>query len=113
MSGAITASTIAAVAAGVAGVAGVASTVVGATQGNKQAKATKNAAEQAQATALKQEKAVDEANNRANQKRANTGAIMDAALQSGKAGASGTMLTGPTGISPDQLTLGRSTLLGQ
>ena len=33
-------------------------------------------------------------------------------LMSGKAGASGTMLTGPGGIDPNALQLGKSTLLG-
>ena len=57
-------------------------------------------------------KAADEATNSANQKRANTAGILDAAAQSGKAGASGTMLTGPQGIDPNLLNLGKTTLLG-
>ena len=35
-----------------------------------------------------------------------------AAMQSGKAGGSGTMLTGPSGVDPAALQLGKSTLLG-
>ncbi len=35
-----------------------------------------------------------------------------AAAQAGRGGPSGTMLTGPQGVSPDALQLGRTTLLG-
>jgi predicted ATP-dependent serine protease len=71
-----------------------------------------SAQNQAKASALKQEKAADEATNRANAKSPNTSAILDQAMQSGKGGASGTMLTGPQGIDPSTLSLGKSTLLG-
>ena len=78
-------------------------------QGNaQQAKAAK----QARSNALRQEKAAEEATNRANSRRANTGAALDSALQAGRAGASGTLLTGPQGIDPNALTLGGNTLLG-
>ena len=92
--------------------AAVAGTVVSYQNGQEQKKAAEKASQQAQANALKQEKAADEATNRANQKRANTAGILDAAAQSGKAGASGTMLTGPQGIDPNLLNLGKTTLLG-
>jgi DNA-directed RNA polymerase beta subunit len=48
--------------------------------------------------------------NKANQKRPDTQAIMGDAAMSG--GAGGTMLTGPQGIDPQQLALGKNTLLG-
>ncbi len=67
---------------------------------------------QAKANALKQEQASDQALNQANQKKPDTSAILAAAQQAGKGGASGTMLTGPTGVDPNSLTLGKSTLLG-
>ncbi len=102
MSGAVTA-------IAVASVAGVANSIY---QGNKQASAQKKAASRAQANADKQAKAADEANNRANQKRPDTMALLDAASQSGKSGASSTMLTGPAGIDTGALTLGKNTLLG-
>lgn len=105
MSGATTATWVMAAAA-------AAGTVVSYQNGQDQKKAAEKASQQAQANALKQEKAADEANNRANQKRANTAGILDAAMQSGKAGASGTMLTGPQGIDPNLLNLGKTTLLG-
>lgn len=96
----------------VAAVAAVAGAAVSYQNGQDQKKAAENSARQAQTNALKQEKAADEATNRSNQKRANTGAILDAATQAGKGGASGTMLTGPQGIDPNLLNLGKSTLLG-
>lgn len=76
------------------------------------AKAAEKSASQAQANAEKQAKAADEATNRANTKRADTGAALDSATQAGKAGASGTMLTGPQGIDPTALNLSKNTLLG-
>lgn len=102
MSGAVTA-------IAVTSVAGVANSIY---QGNKQARAQKKAASQAQANADRQAKAADEANNRANQKRPDTMALLDAASQSGKSGASSTMLTSPAGIDTGALTLGKNTLLG-
>ncbi len=96
----------------VSAAAAVAGAAVSYQNGQDQKKAAERSAQQAQANALKQEKAADEANNRANQKRANTAGILDAAAQSGKAGASGTMLTGPQGIDPNLLNLGKTTLLG-
>jgi Flp pilus assembly protein TadB len=96
----------------VSAAAAVAGAAVSYQNGQDQKKAAERSAQQAQANALKQEKAADEANNRANQKRANTAGILDAAMQSGKAGASGTMLTGPQGIDPNLLNLGKTTLLG-
>ena len=69
---------------------------------------------QAESKALmdKQLKSADESMNRASQKRPTTARIVDEAAQAGKPGASGTMLTGPTGVDPSALQLGRSTLLG-
>ena len=72
----------------------------------------KKASQQAQANALKQEKAADEANNRANQKKADPLAALNAAELSSRGGQSGTMLTGPQGVDFDALNLERSTLLG-
>lgn len=78
----------------------------------KQAKEQEKAAKQAQANADRQAREAEQANNRANQKRANTGAALDNATQAGKAGASGTMLTGSQGIDASLLNLSKSTLLG-
>ena len=93
-------------------VAAVAGAAISYQSGREQKKSAEKAARQAQANAQKQEKAADEATNRTNTKRADTGAALDSATQAGKAGASGTMLTGPQGIDPAALNLGKNTLLG-
>lgn len=80
--------------------------------GQKQAAAQRSAQAQAKAAADKQAQLADEANNRANQKSPDTVGAMSSAQQSGKAGASGTMLTGPSGVDPSALNLGKNTLLG-
>lgn len=81
--------------------------------GQQQAKHNKQAMAQAQANADRQAKQAEEDMNRANQKSPDTSALLSAAQQAGKAGISGTMLTGPQGIDPSTLMLGKSTLLGQ
>lgn len=98
---------------------GVLGAAVSYSNGQDQKAAAESAQQQAQANAQKQEKAAqkqekaaDEATNRTNTKRADTGAALDSATQAGKAGASGTMLTGPQGIDPAALNLGKNTLLG-
>lgn len=92
--------------------AAVAGAAIAYNNGREQKKAAEKARQQAEANAKKQEKAADEATNRANTKRADTGAALDSATQAGKAGASGTMLTGPQGIDPAALKLSKNTLLG-
>ncbi len=66
-----------------------------------------------EARALKQEQENDQAMNRANQKKPNTAAILAAAQQAGKGGIGGTLLTGPSGVPDDLLSLGKTGLLGQ
>jgi len=75
-------------------------------------KDNKKATQQAQANADATLKKSTEATNKANQKKPDTSAIIDAVMQAGKTGASGTMLTGPTGVDPNALALGKTTLLG-
>ena len=53
-----------------------------------------------------------QANNRANQATPDTAAIMGMSQQAAKGGAGSTLLTGPGGIDPNQLALGKNTLLG-
>lgn len=106
MSGAISATAVMAGAA----VAGTAYSIY---SGQRQARAQRDAQNQARAAAERQATAADQAMNAANQKRPNTSEILDAANQAGRAGVSGTMLTGTNGVDPNQLALGRSTLLGQ
>ena len=105
MSGVTTAGVITAAAA----VAGTAYSVY---NGQKQLSTQKKGQAQALKTAGDQATAAEQAHNAANQKRPNTSGILDAATQAGRAGVSGTMLTGAQGISRDQLSLGKSTLLG-
>jgi hypothetical protein len=92
--------------------AAVAGTAYSIYSSERAASAQKSAASQAQANAQKQAQAADESINAANRKAPNTSAILSAAQQAGKGGASGTLLTGPSGVDPNALTLGKSTLLG-
>ena len=54
----------------------------------------------------------DQAYNKANQKKPDTDRLYAANSNAAKGGVSGTMLTGPGGVDPSSLMLGRSTLLG-
>jgi hypothetical protein len=71
-----------------------------------------HAKEDAEFAANQTAKLQDEATNRVNQRRSNVGAILAAAQQASKGGLSGTMLTGPMGVDPSTLTLGKNSLLG-
>lgn len=75
---------------------------------NQQKKAQKQNIKQAKDTAA----AADEANNKANQRRANSSSLLSSNQMAAKAGQSGTMLTGPTGVDQGALRLGKTTLLG-
>ena len=66
----------------------------------------------AKANALKTEQDAERATNRANAKTPDVAAMMAANALAGSSGQSGTMLTGPGGVDPSMLTLGKSTLLG-
>jgi len=74
----------------------------------QQRKAGSQAKTAAKATALQAERA----NNKANAKAPDSAAAMATAILAGKAGNSGTTLTGAQGVDPSQLTLGRVSLLG-
>ena len=110
MSGAIIATTA------VAAAATVGASIYSGRKQEKQARAAADQAQrnadQAQRNADKQAKAAEEATNRAEQKSANAAARLDEAALAGKAGMSGTMLTGPQGVDPSQLMLAKNTLLG-
>ena len=105
MSGATTA-------AYVIGGAMLASTAYSAYAGNKADQQQRSAQRASKAQAEAQADAAEQANNKANQKKPDVAGALSAALQSGKAGASGTMLTSPGGIDPNALALGKTTLLG-
>ena len=81
----------------------------------KQAQAlTRQESAQAQAvTAAERQRQTSEmAINQANRKKPDVSSIMQAAGESASGGAAGTMLTGPTGVNPNALSLGKTTLLG-
>lgn len=81
-------------------------------EGERSATAQERSQRQALADAKATAQSADEANNRANQKRPNANAILAAAQQAAKGGMGGTLLTGPQGVNPGELSLGKSTLLG-
>lgn len=89
-----------------------AATAYSAYSGNQQRQQMKGANYKAEQNALKQEKQAEQDMNRANQKKPDTMAMLNDAAQKGRAGQSGTMLTGPQGVDPSMLTLGKNTLLG-
>jgi len=99
-------------AAGWAAIAAISGVAVSVYNGQQQAANQKDAMRQAKESADKQAALAEQDMNRGNQKRPDTMGILAAAQQAGKAGPSGTMLTGPQGIDPSALTLGRNTLLG-
>jgi len=70
------------------------------------------AQEQARMEARSQQRQSDEAMGRASRKTPDTGGIMAAASQAAQGGPSSTMLTGPMGVDPNALSLGKNTLLG-
>lgn len=74
----------------------------------QQEKAQAEALDQAQAEKRKSQ----EEFNRANRQQPDVNAILANAQQMSKVGGGGTMLTGPGGVNPNQLSLGKSTLLG-
>ena len=100
------------VALAVAATAAVVGTGYSIYAGEKAADEQEKSQKIAKSNALKQEKLQDEATNRANQKSPNVNAIMAAAQQAAKGGVGGTMLTGPQGIDPSALQLGKTSLLG-
>ena len=73
---------------------------------SKQEAAQKQAVNAAQGQRKQSEMAI----NQANRQTPNVAGIMESASAAG--GAAGTMLTGPTGVDPNALALGKSTLLG-
>ena len=95
----------------------IATTIYSTYSSNKNAKKSlaqqNDAQKEAKQQALAQEKAADEATNQQNMKSPDTGAMMSAAMMSGKSGVSGTMLTGAQGVEKDKLGVKRNTLLGQ
>ena len=90
----------------------IGSTVVGAASSMDNARRQRNqardAARAAEQQAQQASKQAEMETNRANQRVANS-----AEAQRPNAGLGGTLLTGPQGVDPNALSLGRNTLLGQ
>lgn len=116
MTGSISATTAIALASlGAAAVGTGASIYQGSQSADKQKQSLKNqttATQQAQANAVSTERKNELATNAANQKTPNIADIMARAAQAAKGGVGSTMLTGPGGVNPGTLTLGKSSLLG-
>jgi len=74
--------------------------------------AQKSATQQATVQADKQATMAEQANNKANAKTPDIGAMLSSNEQAAKGGQSSTMLTGPQGVDMSQLNLGKNTLLG-
>lgn len=94
------------------GIAAIASIAVSAYTAYSANSNAKKAAAAGQANADKTEKAATEATNKANQKKVNSSALLSSNQMAAKGGQSGTMLTGPGGVDPSTLQLGKTTLLG-
>lgn len=115
MTGAVSATTLAAIAVGTAAVGTAYSIYSGERAAGQQKEALKKQAgaqEEARMAARSQARQSDEAMGRANRKTPDTGGIMAAASQAAQGGPGSTMLTGPTGVDPNALSLGKNTLLG-
>lgn len=104
------------VASAAAAAAGTGVSIANAESGKKaQQKAMqqqKQAQDQAAAQAESQARKSEYAANAANRKSPDLNAIMQSASQAAKGGPSGTMLTGPGGVDPNSLALGKNSLLG-
>ena len=81
-------------------------------QQKKQLAMQRQANEDARKTAKAEADRADMEYNKANRQTADVGAIGDESVLADKGGAAGTMLTGNMGVDPNQLNLGKSTLLG-
>lgn len=95
-----------------AAVAAVASVGYSVYSGEQAKGAAKDAQAKATINQAKNEAAADQAMNAANPKKPDTAGALSQLQQAAKGGPSGTMLTGPTGVDPALLSLGKSTLLG-
>jgi len=93
-------------------IAAVASVAVSAYSGQKQASAQKKQAAQAKSASDRLYKQQDEQNNRMNARGPDIDALFAANELEGQQAGAGTMLTGPTGVDPNSLMLGKNTLLG-
>ncbi len=112
-----TATIIGLAAAGVAAAAaGTGYAIYAGEQGKKAQQDAMRQQQAAQAQAAKQAQAQTEASmgamRAANRRAPDVAGIMQAAQEAGGGGPASTMLTGPMGVNPQDLQLGRSSLLG-
>lgn len=75
-------------------------------------KQQRTAQAEAKTAATQQQQTSEQNINKARQKAPDVGAIQQAAEQGYAGGVQGTMLTGPQGVKKEDLSLGKSTLLG-
>ena len=92
--------------------AAVAGTAYSIYAGERAAGAQKEAQKQAVQQAQKQEVAAEQAFNKANAKKPDLERLLSQNDQAAQSGVGSTMLTGPAGVDPATLALGKSTLLG-
>lgn len=104
---------------GVLTAAVVASTAYSVYSGERAAAAQEKAMKQqqvaqteAKTAAQKQATIQEQEINRANAKSPDSSSVLARAQQDAQSGGGGTMLTGPTGVDPNSLALGKNTLLG-
>lgn len=90
----------------------VASAAVQYETSREQMKAQRSAQDQAAQQARQQATQAEQAMNAANKKKPDIGALLAGNMLGTKGGVGGTMLTGPGGVDPSALTLGKNTLLG-
>jgi hypothetical protein len=81
-------------------------------QGKKAEDIQKRAMNQAEDNARATAELAQQAFNKSNQKRPNTSGMLSSNQMAAQGGQSGTLLTGPGGIDPSFLKLGKTTLLG-
>ena len=103
----------------VAAIAAVGSTVVAVSSANNQRKVQERALEdqrqaneRAESRAKAEQQRSEQEYNRANRQNVDVTSAMDASELSAQQGASGTLLTGASGVDPNQLNLSSNTLLG-
>jgi len=117
MTGAVTATTVALIGAAAVGAAGLGYTIASGVDAARKQVSQRRQLEAVQRQAVKaaegQRKRSEMVVNQANRQQPNVAGITQAARAGGgDSGASGTMLTGPIGVDPNTLELGKSTLLG-
>lgn len=95
-----------------AAISALAGTAYAAKQGNDARREAQRATQAAETRAAAQADKADQAVNRANKKTPDIGALLTANEAGAQGGAGSTLLTGIGGVDPNELKLGKTTLLG-